>query len=431
MKNLYYFLLIVFGGTLIASCTQQEDSLISFGELTEIVVNGEGEYSSCIDYQGVEVPFTQYYDDTQVQLKSVKVSVGNFMLQSALTSPVVNGEVLSASYVKVFKVNSEVRAYVTYNLSGAAHGGALVVLDLTDSENPTILKEILFNDIDINVCEVYHAGKLLWLGGSSFKKGAVIIPVELDNKGNVVANSGNSLTLDIITLKNVASVNGIKEAGDWIMVTAGNSGGGTFALNFKKGYRDDGTDYFSNAKFSATNGYTMGKFHVSLEGGEDAKLHVYRIGVDDTENEAVVPIGSLYHNAGNEADKYSGKATCYMEDDSRYCYVSMGANGFVAVDIFEKVVVLQSSPKLLKHGNTNGISVDDEYIYLANGADGLVVCKKPTITYGEDPAIVEPLYVWDEEIEDASANFVTVQGEYIFVAKGTQGGLKIIKKLFE
>ncbi|MFC0875988.1 hypothetical protein ACE01N_05315 [Saccharicrinis sp. FJH2] len=431
MKNLIYFLLLIFGGVLVASCEKQEDPVVSFGEYSDIVVNGEGEFSSSINYQGVEVPFTQYYDDTQVQLKSVKVSIENFLLESTVNSPVINGEMLSASYVKVFKVNSEVKAYVTYNLSGSAHGGALVVLDLTDSENPSIVNEILFNDIDINVCEVYHAGKLMWLGGSSFKKGAVIIPVELDNKGNVVADSGSELTLDIITLKNVASVNGIKEAGDWLMVTAGNSGGGTFALNFKKGYRDDGTDYFSNAKFSATNGYTMGKFHVSLEGGKEAKLHVYRIGVNDTENETVVSLGALYHNVDNEADMYSGKATCFMENDSRYCYVSMGASGFVAVDIFEQMVVLQSSPKLLKHGNTNGISVDDQYIYLANGADGLVVCKKPTITYGEDPVIVEPLYVWDEDIEDASANYVTVQDEYIFVAKGTQGGLKIIKRLFE
>ncbi|MFB6317584.1 hypothetical protein [Saccharicrinis sp. FJH54] len=431
MKNLIYFLLLILGGVLIASCEKQEEPLVSFGELSDIVVNGEGQFSSSVNYQGVEVPFTQYYDDTQVQLKSVKVSIENFMLESTVNSPVINGEMLSASYVKVFKVNSEVRAYITYNLSGAGHGGALVVLDLTDSENPTIIKEILFSDIDINVCEVYHAGKLMWLGGSSFKKGAVIIPVELDNKGNVTADSGSALTLDIITIKNVASVNGIKEAGDWLMITAGNSGGGTFALNFKKGYRDDGTDYFANAKFSATNGYTMGKFHASLEGGEAAKLHVYRIGLNDTENETVVPLGSLYHNVDNDADKYSGKATCFMENDSRYCYVSMGANGFVAVDIFEKVIVLQSSPKLLNHGNTNGISVDDEYIYLANGADGLVVCKKPTITYGEDPVIVEPLYVWDEDIEDASANYVTVQDEYIFVAKGTQGGLKIIKRLFD
>lgn len=431
MKHFIYLLICVLGVSVLASCETQEEPLISFGETSEITVKDADDFSASINYEGVEVPFSQYYDDTQVQLKNVKVSIENFLLESTLQSPELNGELLSASYVEMFKVGNKLNAYVTYNLSGSAHGGALVVLDLSNPKNPKIKSEILFSDIDINVCEIYHGGQLLWLGGSSFKKGAVIIPVEIDEDGYVEAESGGELTLDIVTLKNVASVNGIKEAGDWLMVTAGNSGGGTFALNFKRGYRNDGVDYFANAKFSATNGYSMGKFHASLEGGEAAKLHVYRIGVEDEQDETIIPIGSISHNVQNEADKYAGKATCYMEPDSRYCYVAMGANGFVAVDIFEKVTLLKSSPKLLEHGNTNGISVDDEYIYLANGADGLVVCKKPSIEYADEPVIVEPLYLWDEDTEDASANFVTVKEDYIFVAKGAKGGLKLIKRLFE
>jgi hypothetical protein len=413
-----------------ASCEKIEEPVVAFGKTENIVVNGSGGYLSSVIYEGIDVPLKSYYDDTQVKLKSARMTEDNFFLESSVTSPTIDGELLSASYVQILKINSVMRAYVTYNLSGAAHGGALVVLDLTNPEDPKITSEIIFKDIDLNVCEVYHGGKMLWVGGSSFKKGAVIIPLELDGNGDVITGPDNQVDFDILTIKNVASVNGIKEAGDWIMVTAGNAGGGTFALNFKKGYRDDGTHYFPNAKYSSTNGHAIGKYHVSLQAGEEAALHVYRIGVKDEDEAMQIPLGSIYHNVQNEADKYSGKATCFMEKNSRFCYISMGANGFVAVDIFDKNKVMQSSPNLLKHGNTNAISVDENYIYLANGADGLVICKKPDVEYGREAVVVEPLYSWDEETENASANFVNVLDEYIFVAKGASGGLKIVKRKF-
>ena len=427
MKQNIYLIAVLLGTLVFASCEKVEEPLVSFGETNEVIVNKDGNYLSCVCYEGTEVPLKQYYDDTQVRLKSARVTADYFMLESSLTSPELNGELLSASYVEVLKVNSTVKAYITYNLNGSAHGGALVVLDLTNPEKPEITSEILFEGIDLNVCEVYHAGKIMWVGGSSFKKGAVIIPIELDNKGDAITNE----KFDIITIKNVASVNGIIEAGDWIMVTAGNAGGGTFALNYKRGYRDDGADYFSNAKFSSANGYAMGKYHVSLEGGDNAKLHVYRIGVQDEDSESVIPLGSIVHDVEDEANAYAGKATCFMEPNSRFCYVSMGANGFVAVDIFDHKQVMHSAGSILKHGNTNAISVDDKYIYMANGADGVVICEKPEIQYGQESVEVEPLYIWDEETESASANFVAVRDEYIFVAKGSNGGLKIVKRLFE
>lgn len=415
----------------LASCEQQEESVISFGETSDIIIHADGNFLSAIGYDGSELPLVQYYDDTQVRLKSSNVDTENFMLESSLSSPEVNGNLLSASYVEVLKVQGKTLAYVTYSLSGSGHDGALLVLDLTVPENPIILKEVIFEGIDLNVCEVYHAGKVLWVGGSSFKKGAVVIPLELDKAGDIITDDNNQAKFDIITIKNVASVNGIKEAGDWIMVTAANSGGGTFALNYKHGYRIDGIDNFPNAKFSSANGYAMGKYHVSLEGGEDAKLHIYRIGVEDENSESVMSIGSsIKHNVSSE-DQYSGKATCFMETNSRYCYIALGENGFKAVDIFNKSVVVSSFPKMLKHGNTNGISVDDKYIYLANGADGLVICKKPELEIGAEEIVVEPLYIWDEETESASANFVTVKDEYIFVAKGANGGLKIVKRMFK
>lgn len=433
MKRLVYFIAAITGMITLFSCEQtQEESWISFGETSDIIIRENAEMTSTVQYDGSSLDLSEIIINERIKLKSAQRTNSDFTLEATVNSPLIENSLLSASFVEIYKNGNETRAYVTYNLSGAAHGGALVVVDLSKPESPKITGEIIFNDVDINVCEVYHSGKMLWLGGSSFKKGAVIIPLELNEKGDIYLAKGKESTFNLITIKNVASVNGIVEAGDWLMITAGNFNGGTFALNYKKGYRVDGIDNFPNAKFSTANGYTMGKYHASLEGGQDAKLRVYRVGVQDEENAVIIPLGTIYHSTGDSASQYSGKATCYMEKNSRYCYVSMGANGFVAVDIFEKSIVASSSPELLKSGNVNAICADSKYIYLANGADGLVICEKPEITEGSNEVVsVKPTYLWDEETEGASANFVAVHDEYLFVAKGANGGLKIVKRLFE
>lgn len=409
------------------SCEKSEDQLISIGETTNLVVNIEGNTSSTITYLGTEVPLTSIDETGTIQEKKAKVSSEDvFILESSVSSPLTaDGKVLSASFVELLKEKNKVMTYITYNLSGEEHGGALLTVDLFEGNSPKIRSEVIFDDIDINVCEVSSDGNTLWLGGSSLKTGAVIIPVSLKTNGDI----DNKNSFEVISINDVASVNGIIQASDWLMVTAGNTGGGTYAFNYKNNYRIDGTDYFSNAKFSTSNGKAKGDYHVSLEGGANALLHVYTVGKEDESIEPTFAVGSITHNVSNDEYKDAGKATCFMEQGSDICYVALGANGFVAVDVNENAQVMHSVSNLLVEGNTNAISADDKYIYLANGADGVYFCEKPTISKGMADVEITPSYKWDEAIVGASANFVTVlDNEYIFVAKGSNGGLKLIKR---
>lgn len=431
MKNNYsYFALLVLALAL-AACEQNiAPDFISKGEVSDIHIS-EDVYLTQITIEGqaldIEVFPTQDIVMKGAGMDVQRASMENpFTLETSISSPILDGATLSCSFVKVANVSGATMAYITYSRSGAVHGGALVVMDYSDIENPVLVNEVLFNDIDINICEIHHLGKRVWLGGSSNKTGAVVIPIELNDDGSIVLDNGAESVFDIVKIKGVASVNGIVEAGDWIMVTAGNSNGGTWAINFKKDYAFEGYDAFSNAKFSASNGYAMGRYHVSLEGGETAALHVYRAGVEDEDGEKVLPLGSIYHDVANANDQYSGKATCFMTDNSSICYVAMGANGFKTINIFSGDVVMQSLPSMLLNGNTNGITADKKYIYLANGADGVVICEVPPVIRGE-LASVKPLYLWDDGDNGASANFVVAYENLLFVAKGAQGGLKVIK----
>ena len=56
----------------------------------------------------------------------------------------------------------------------------------------------------------------------------------------------------------------------------------------------------------------------------------------------------------------------------------MGANGVVAVNVESGEIVGQTEKGFLKKGNTNAVSLDDNYIYCANGADGLTLAKSIT-----------------------------------------------------
>lgn len=422
MKKLAITLMLSAGILFFSSCEKVVDSVVSISEVEEVQTNLEGNSLATATYEGTQVPLRPFSHVAQPTFR--RVASTTFILENRIESPSTkDGDLLSASFVELFDFNDNNKtiAYVTYNLQGDKHGGALLVTDLSNTNNPRILTEVIFEGIDLNVCEVSEDGEYLWLGGSSFARGAVIIPVSLKENGDIE----NENAYNLVTIDNVASVNGIVQADEWLMVTAGNTGGGTFALNYTKGYALEGKDEFSNAKFSSSNGRANGNKHVSLEGGKEAKLHVYSIGVADEDIEPIIDLGSIYHQ--NVENSTAGKATCYMEDDEDICYISMGANGFAAVDVNRGVQVMHSTDELLSSGNTNGVTADDDFIYLANGADGVAFIRKPETSEKMIDVELEPSYIWDDDLGSASANFVIAKGDYVFVAKGANGGLSILK----
>jgi hypothetical protein len=67
---------------------------------------------------------------------------------------------------------------------------------------------------------------------------------------------------------------------------------------------------------------------------------------------------------------------------------------------------------------TNGVSISNNWVYIANGAGGLDIAKLNTTT-GQ--------LTWIGNINlGSSANFVEASSNYVFVATGL-GGLKILK----
>ena len=113
----------------------------------------------------------------------------------------------------------------------------------------------------------------------------------------------------------------------------------------------------------------------------------------------------------------------FVDNDPDEVYVTKGMSGLSRININTGQETWTSPKEMITTGNTNGITSDGEFIYVANGADGLTVFTQPLP--GESP---ERVFQWDlDDAQTASANMVQTHGEWVFVAKG-QGGVKILKR---
>ena len=68
----------------------------------------------------------------------------------------------------------------------------------------------------------------------------------------------------------------------------------------------------------------------------------------------------------------------------------------------------------MPQGYANGVTYDSQYIYLACGGYGLVVLDKNNLTADGKPAVVAK----KRATAGNSANYVTLDGGYIYVAYG-------------
>lgn len=336
-----------------------------------------------------------------------------------IAAPLFNGEPLSATDVRILGD----RAYVTYHRQGDTHAGGIEIIDISDPGLPVIRSYMEFDGVDINSLAIDDLGteaeRRIWLAGSSFKKGAIL--------RQVIANDGylNGGVVDISLSKILpvgsisASANSIALSSDYIYMTAGNSVGGTFQLN-RNSLTFVSHQEYSDAKAVALNGKLAGNYQLTLIGGDNGKLNVYRIGTDRTLVRSI-PLGSIVHQ--NVDEPYLGKATVTISEGDNIAYIAMNSGGMKAVNIETGQVIFSSPANMLTTGNTHGVATDGGTVYMANSDDGLFIGCIPNA-----PGEIVQAQHWDLDEVGASANMVQTDGDWVFVAKGG-GGLKILKKV--
>ena len=314
-------------------------------------------------------------------------------------------------------------ALVSYHQRGDVHYGALEVIDLKNPNNPKIKSQAFFVNADVNAIavEANPAGNetRVWVALSDKTNGAVLGELILKNK-KFKKNNYRQVKLTYKLAGAVSSsANYIAEAGDYLYVTSGRSNGGVFCLN-KDALTLVGLKQFTNGKGVAVNGSVANSSTVAaIQSYTNPQIMTDLVGHAGFASSFA--IGPVTHK--NVGDELGGKiSVAFAATDSPYLMMTSGKNGVIGYDVTTGETVFTSPEKMLGSGNSNGISIDDRFMYVANGADGLAIFPMAENGLPDGTST----FLWDMNEPEASANFVASNGSWLFVAKG-EGGFKILK----
>ena len=310
-------------------------------------------------------------------------------------------------------------ALVSYHKRGNIHKGAVEIIDIKNPNKPLSLGFIPFPNTDINALAVDpFEQNVLWVAGSSSKIGAALYKINHDGSFNISTFQRINLSKGLgggIS----ASANGIYLSQDYIFVSSGKTVGGVAKLD-RSSLEIIHTDEFSGAKGITGNSVNGIEYYASLMVSAQNEVAIKRVDNDDFVLN--IQVNSSSHQSVDLP--HDGKYDLQFSPlNPAELYVSSAQNGAYSVNITTGETVKTTDHKMLPKGNTNAVHVDNEFIYMANGEDGLSIALLNT---AEATGLVEPIYHWDLPEKPASVNFVTAKDSFVYVAKGL-GGFHILK----
>jgi hypothetical protein len=393
MKKKIITLFSIFTLVFVTSCTNQDDSNTAGSDKNAIIINdNQGLLNKRLDLSNSGVisiinPSTGRNLEVQsAQLPLTQIAEFNAPKDS-------KGNTLQASHVAV---NGNY-AYVSYISQGNEYSGAIDMIDISDPYKPKLVMSALISDIDISSL-VYSNGKLILAGAADVDKNATLqspaIVMELQ------LNSDGTFSTNLIT-KNISS----------------------FVA----------TDVVANSNnYFAVSGDTGSLFKFDNTGSQVAKIDIEDLRTVAVNNDKIVTLsgtkGISVFNASNleltksfatfNEGRNGSKRTIDFAGDK--LLVAEGAQGLGVYSLAtgSKNQTFSIAPKAsinTEDAVTNAVSVNGDYVFVANGGNGLDVYKT-----GDQLTLVGSVGI------DGSANYVKTSGDYIYVASG-KGGLKIIK----
>lgn len=318
-----------------------------------------------------------------------------FILRAEVEPPVYQHRSLRASHVNI----SGNRAFVAYNTEGEMYLGGIDLFDISNVQSPALLAQVIVDGADFSAVtyynnKIYLAGARTLHEGDTLRSPAIVEILEVENDQIV----GEPVLLDIPGF----TATDVKVHGNKLYVTSGTNGGlsiydlNTLALLEFKPIDDARSLAFDQDKFV-------------LMQGTPARITTYNH-ASDVQINAYTPGG---------AEIPESKSMVDMKDN--LIYVPAGREGLKIVHSntgeHKLVVPLPTmediEPEFVV---TNGISINNDKVFVANGAAGLYVAEQQE----------ENITLLGSVNFKASVNYVESKENIVFVATGT-GGLKIME----
>lgn len=324
-----------------------------------------------------------------------------FTLSATVESPTLNAAILSATDVKVI----DERAYVSYHTNDEVYGnapnGSIRIFDVQDKQAPSLTAQADFMNAEFNGIDVDN--NMLYAAGGN-KAGARLITTPLTSGG---FNTTDLSVFQTYKLPSVTAKNSFMH-NDMLWLVSGVTNGGFFKLDPTDDYSVSEHIYSegSRAKYVAQNGTYQAFFAVEQNGA------YLRIATIDGSNP------QEYHYIELAQSIQNGKNVITMDEE--YVYIALSDQGVAKIDLATGVLTnhfvpntyrspIDNSKVFTENGLTNAVAINDCYLYLANGADGVIVLNKNTFNV-----------VGSFELSE-SANFIYAKDGLLFVATGRNG----------
>lgn len=331
-----------------------------------------------------------------------------FTLAATVSSPMVGDNInLSATDVRILNG----RAYVSYHTNDELYdntpNGALRIFDIQNHTAPSLISEAIFNKVEFNGIDI-ASDKLYAVGGD--KDGARLVETKLSDGTFITGDLSYFQTHKIpgVAAKNSFIYNNM------LWLVSGGANGGFFKLDPSSiNYDVSETLYADGARSKYTVHNNRVQAFLAIEEG-GAYLRISNI---DGSNVKEYRYSTLIQKIN------TGKNTMAIDDN--YVYLALSDRGLAKIELATGKLIAEfkpntyriaaESPKVFKeNGLTNGVAVNDCFVFLANGADGVIVLEKDNFNVVGSFKLAE------------SANYVYVKDGLLFVATG-RNGLNIIK----
>lgn len=400
MENVKKVLLVLLVASIVGAC-----DILSNGDENNFKVQVNNDLKELNErIQLINEPII--LDSTRSKTSEATTSgADNFSHVANVASPEINGRKLSATSIEL-RAN---KVYISYHLNGSDYGGAVDIIDITDEENPSLVSSITFLDTDINGLDVEENNKLLWITGgrdvsssghsTEDHNGAIIGELGID-KGEFEENAYRETPLPSYSGNDIVDF-----PGQSLYVAAGATGGGYYELSKSDFEITDRVDHDFAKSIDRRQSDIIG-LNLTPEGHANFTIM-------DFDNGTTTNYETPFTVSPND-----GKNV--IEHTSSVTYAALGDQGVKGYKFNTGAEpVYEFNP--MGDDVSNGVTASGNYVYIANGTDGLFI----TTQSSSGNKAPEAVYSWKGG--SGSANFVKTNGSFIILANGTDG-LNILKK---
>lgn len=344
-------------------------------------------------------------------------------LSATCIQPAADGK---RAYVS-FHLNTEYKDNAQYDGENTEHQGCVELYDVSDNQ-AEISSWLMNDDFDFN--HMIVDGDKAYTVGDTKKYGATLGVITLDGNGAFgkyeLNTEGRKSVMNYYSLYKKTKDN--RGSSGNCIIRDGNN----FRIASYQGFQtmDATTLAIDNNAFLATTGSAK---HIAKGGSYIVTLNLDQKGVESSTGTV-----NVYTTWGTPTATFKTEAITPIDGknviatDGTSIYVALGETGVAKYSmtgtlegsyswIKEK---LESNPKYTGKPLANGLDVDDKYVYVANGAAGMLVLDKATMKrvarYAHSYKTV------DNKSYYYSANYVRKVGNLIYIAYG-RDGLEIVK----